>query len=43
MLDAPLSGHCFRTERRQFRAALRELVAHDITPLGHARGNPAWR
>ena len=32
MLDAPPPGHYFSTEHQQFRAALREFVAREITP-----------
>lgn len=32
MLDAPPLGHYFSTEHQQFRAALREFVAREITP-----------
>ena len=35
MLDAPPPGHYFRTEHQQFRAALREFVAREITPHVH--------
>ena len=35
MLDAPPPGHYFRTEHLQFRAALREFVAREITPHVH--------
>ena len=35
MLDAPPPGHYFSTEHQQFRAALREFVAREITPNVH--------
>lgn len=35
MLDAPPPGHYFSTEHQQFRAALREFVAREITPHVH--------